>query len=114
MDPRGGGTRCRSVATPDTAWAALLVEERGHPERHDTTLLVDRSASMRSAVADGSLATLVEAVVGLASVIGRRDPVRVGLAGRLVTWLPPVRGPELPAAVATALEDGGYLSLIHI
>ncbi len=103
-DPMEGlAARVRSAA-----WAALRVEERGHPERHDTTLLVDRSASMRSAVADGSLATLVEAVVGLASVIGRRDPVRVGLAGRLVSWLPPVRGPELPAAVAAALEDGGY------
>lgn len=90
------------------AWAALRVEERGHPERHLTTLLVDRSGSMRPAVEDGSLAALVEAVVGLASVVGRREPVRVGLTGRLVTWLPPARGPELARVVVAALDEDGY------
>lgn len=90
------------------AWAALRVEERGHPDRRRTTLLVDRSGSMRPAAEDGSLAALVEAVAGLASVVGRRDPVRVGLTGRLVTWLPPVRGPELARSVVAALAERGH------
>lgn len=74
------------------ARAVLGRDEIAGTDRADLLVAVDISASMRPALSDGSVAALVDAVVGLSYVVGRPGRVRAGLLGRRACWLP-----ELPA-----------------
>lgn len=90
------------------AWKHLQVEEYGPPPRWALSLLVDGSGSMRAGIDDGSVAALVEAVVGLAAVLGAGGTARTGISGRAVTWLADSPGRHLADTVVTAIRDGGY------
>jgi hypothetical protein len=90
------------------AWSRLRVEEQGPPPRWQLTLLVDGSGSMRPAIDDGSVAALVEAVVGLGAVLGVGGTPRTGVYGRPVTWLADGPGRHLAHTVETTIREGGY------
>lgn len=82
-------------------------DELAGPDRVDLLIGVDTSASMRPALSDGSVAALVDAVVGLSYVVGRPGRVRAGLLGRRPSWLPELPGRELSGAVLAEIERVG-------
>jgi len=102
-DPVDGfAARVRSGAR-----AVLGRDELAAPDRVDLLVGVDVSASMRPAVSDGSVAALVDAVVGLSYVVGQPGRVRAGLLGRRPSWLPELPGRELSAAVVAEIARAG-------
>lgn len=98
----GFAAHVRSVAR-----TVLGRDELPGSDRVDLLVGVDISASMRPAVADGSVAALVDAVVGLSTVVGRPGRVRAGLLGRRPCWLPEMPARDLSAAVVAEIGRTG-------
>lgn len=103
-EPVGGlAARVRSEA-----WSRLRISELGAPARSDLAIGIDVSSSMLASFVDGSVAALVEAVVGVSFVVGRPPGrVRACLLGQTPTWLPEMPGHELPDAVIAAVRRSG-------
>lgn len=107
-DPVDGfAARVRSTAR------TVLGDELPDPDRVDLLAGVDVSASMRPALADGSVAALVDAVVGLSYVVGRPGRVRAGLLGRRPSWLPEMPGRELSGALVAEIRRSGLECGFH-
>lgn len=89
-----------AAAARDAAREVLGTERAPRENRSDLTVLVDCSASMRPLMEEGSLASAIEVVVGVAQVVS--DDVRVRLAGASVFDLPEVPVAELGRASSDA------------
>lgn len=76
-------------------------------DARDVVVVVDPSASMAPALADGSVEAAVDVLAGLALVVARDRTVRVRLAGRDPGWLPRRELPGLGADVAARITAGG-------
>ncbi|MDN5726785.1 MAG: hypothetical protein L0G99_12765 [Propionibacteriales bacterium] len=72
----------------------------------NAVVAVDVSASMLSAVADGTVAAAVEIVAGVHRVIGKPgDSLRACLVGRRARWLPPAAPESLAASLRQECAD---------
>lgn len=89
-----------AAAARDAAREVLGAERAPREQRTALTILVDCSASMRPLMEEGSLASAVEVVVGVAQVMNERVAVR--LAGERATDLPEVPVAELGRATSDA------------
>lgn len=106
--PVEGPARGLSARVGAEARRLLGTDEIAGHERARLVVGVDCSGSMRGPLQDGSVAALVEAVAGLARVVGDGDPAQVLLLGRQSRRLTVSAEAELGTTVQAELLKTGF------
>lgn len=96
-----------AAAARSAARAVLGVDRVTDADAVHLVVGVDVSTSMAAAIAEGSVAAMIDVVAGLSHVVGFGRRLSVCLLGDRPTWLPDVPVTELAASTAQAITATG-------